>query len=176
MKPKPEVVEGLRELFIKGATYSGLLRYILNHHGGEVPRQLVYSYWHVAFSSALFQPIKKEVGCKANDEYYSQLTSRLIPEIIRNGETWITDAESETWWNDLEMDSSPVCESEKPTWMSTESWDSLTDAERQQLAQTIQNGEIQYQQKRLLARLAEQLQRQLSELEAANSTDDVSAR
>ncbi len=170
MLMKPEVIAGLRTHFIAGATYSGLLRYILKEHAGEeLDAITIQSYLMQAFSISFFCPLRKNTNSRRNDDYYATIDTWLIPEILSTRESWMrSEASNSTeppWWDNLTITNPEAFPRGKPSWISDSSWQALLPPEQEGLAAAATSCGVLSERLTLMARLAEQLQRKISELE-----------
>ena len=170
MMLRADVIAGLRSLFKEGATYSGLLRYILKQHSEELPSQTVQQYFMEAFRIPFFCGIKRKVESPNNDDYYAQIDSWLIARILSMRTSWMeagsSDSSEPTWWDTLPLTPPDQFQRGKPAWLSQESWESLLPTEQENLAAVATSCDVLSEHVLMLARLSEQLQRQISQLDS----------
>ncbi len=170
MTLKPEAIEGLRNQFIAGATFSGLLRYLLDQHSGEqLSAQAIQLYFAEAFSIPFFGGVKKDASRRENDRHYATIDTWLITRVISTSDAWLQQSLNGTsqsfWWNDLDLNTGDQFSRGKPEWLSEESWGALSSVEQERIAAAVTSCEVLSQDVLVLARLAEELQRQLSDLQ-----------
>lgn len=180
MEPRSDVVSGLRKLFAEGATYSGLLRYILKQHVAEELKQSdVQRYLVEAFDVPFFCPVRKNVKSRQNDDYYTQIDTWLIADIVAARASWLGTHDSESpesaWWDTLPLKEPDQFPEGKPLWLSSASWEALSPDEREKMSAAATSCEVLWQKVLLLARLAEQLQRRVSELDDCPIERDYSS-
>jgi hypothetical protein len=169
-----QVITGLRQLFARGATFSGLLRYIVSQHPGErVTPATVREYLMDAFAIPFHEPIRMDVESPASDVLCAAVTAFLIPEIVSARPRWDGEPGSaegaRDWLDDLPVrDAGQVQEPSTATphpGISAAGWAALSIAERERLAQMEAGNRLLWERVQVLARLAEQLQRRICELE-----------
>lgn len=173
MELRPDVVSGLRSLFKAGATYSGFLRYILNQHSGdELHAEIIRSYIMEAFSISFFLPVRRNVDSQQNDNCYAEIDTWMIPEILSTSgaELAVDDTdESVPWWESLDLQTPDQFPTGKPAWLSSSSWEALSPTEREKVATATTSCSVLSQNLLVMARLAEQLQRRIDELDSQKS-------
>jgi hypothetical protein len=165
---RPDVVAGLRRLFADGATYSGLLRFILKQlPEEEVDMLVIQRYVMEAFSVPFSCPTRKNVASIANDDHYATINTWLIPRILSARSTWMGAEHPKqvgAWWETQTITEPGQLPTGKPSWLSTASWESLSPTEQEKLAAAETSCAVLSEEVLLLSRLAERLQRRLSEL------------
>ncbi len=173
MRIRPDVIAGLRSLFKDGATYSGLLRFILKQLPEEEADMLVIQHYLMeAFSVPFFCGVKKNVGSTGNDDYYATINTWLIPRILSTRSTWMGIDHAEqagAWWKTQKVTDPAQFPRGKPSWLSSASWESLSPVEQEKVAAAATSCAVLSEEVLLLSRLAERLQRRISELESQGS-------
>jgi len=165
---------GLRQRFADGATFSGLLRYLLDQHPEEkVTAGMVREYIMEAFSVPFHQSIKMDVDNPSNDDVYAAVNAFLLLEIVSARSHWHTSPRSEggekTWMDNLQLtDGAQLQRSrteQSPSGISEAGLAALSASERERLYEMEVGSRALWERVLVLARLAEQLQRKLCQLE-----------
>ncbi len=168
----PDVLQGLRRLFLEGTTFSGILRYLQQINGGKVAQGAFRLALVEAFGHPFQGGIPVNTEDPANDAFYALLGAHLIPEIVASRSQWESGSEtgSKPWFDDLpdtaEGRESPSHPGRPPAGLGEEAWASLSPAEQERVGNLERENRALWERVLLFARLAEQLQRRASELEA----------
>ncbi len=170
MELRFDIITGLRNLFKSGATYSGLLRYLLKQHSeDEVSTELFQRYLMEAFSIPFHCGIKRNVSLEGNDDQYALIDTWFIPRVLSMRRSWATsdegDSEHRPWWLALSLTEPEHFPTGKPSWMSDSSWSALSPTEQEKVASATTSCHVLAEEVLLMSRLAERLQRTVAELQ-----------
>jgi hypothetical protein len=174
----PNLSTGLQQLFATGATFSGLLRYMIARHPEErVTQGMARKYLMEAFAIPFHERIAMDIETPANDDLYAAVTAFLIPEIVSARPLWQqnprSEASSESWLDRLQVTDAGELQQAiagKPLpGISEAGWAALSGSDQERLRQMEVGSRILCERMAVLARLAEQLQRRICELEEKRS-------
>jgi hypothetical protein len=174
MTLRPELIAGLRQLLADGATLSGLVKYVLEQHPKEGMTQgVIRAYLMEAFSVPFHERLRKDVSSADSHDFYARLNLFYLPEIVAGSPAWyaagVPNGEGQSWLDHYRADddgrSKPPEPGKPPAGISEASWAVLSAAERERVQQMDVNERDLGNRVRMLAHLAERLQRKVSELQ-----------
>jgi hypothetical protein len=162
----------LRELFAAGAAPSRLIGYIAERHSGDENwHRYVEAYFSSAFSVVILDRIweNRSGNFSIEDKTASYLNTVVLQEIVERAHLWRHTIAGEAWFDGLDVSSSELklIDSIKPEIHPSlsESWAAMSGKSRFFVRQAMINSQSYYEKTMILARLAENLQRQVAELE-----------
>jgi Cdc6-like AAA superfamily ATPase len=180
MTPDPAIVVDLRKLFLAGATPSRLIRFIASHHAGDAnwPRYVSTYFW------AAFSVVIPRVESKLQNDHFetadfSHYNEDELHEIVVRAKEWHTNSTPEedslpAWFENLEVqDDFTTATAMHPEVHPSlvDCWPSMDEKARKFVRQSMINAQAYYERMRIIAKLAEQLQHQVIDLEnRANCT------
>ena len=178
MNARPEVVGELRVLFEEGATPSRLIRHVLERHEGERSlHALIQDYFREAFEVPIVRGVSTIDADGIAGLDYAFLNEQLIHEmVVRRTEQGHAEDEtrdgSSSWLDSLEAHG----DRERMEGMQTAkipelsgAWDQLSASEQRFIRRSLATAGGLYETVKILARLAECLQRRVEELEAQSA-------
>ncbi len=160
----------LVDLLVRGATVSELVRRCREEIGEDRPTREWAEAVRRAFGLRLggWYVLAATESFGNGDEPDSKLTWAFLPDILANRPTWDTDRDRESAWFDG-LEKSPFDELERSVGdrhgLSPEGWAALGGADRERVRNMQANLLSHGEDIRLLAALAEQLQRRVNDLE-----------
>lgn len=161
-----DVVTGMRRLFMTGSTYSGLLRFIKTRCGDQVHSSEIRRYFREAFHIEFLVPVRRDVTKRENDDAYALIDAWLVPDIISKSSDWI-HPDDVCWWQSATEN--PVQQLDgKPRWLSETGWNKLSSREQDSIRIVSNSCSALERKVAIFARLAEQLQRNISEAPSTN--------
>jgi hypothetical protein len=177
MSTRPEVVNELRWLFKGGATPSRLIRHIVERHEGERSyHALIQEYFLEAFGIPIVRGLNPIDDYQHADLRYAFLNEWLVHEMIQRRKEWDTEltetSEAGAWLDSL------AAGDDKQRFREVQSvnlpdldvcWPRLAPEERDYIHRSLASARGLYESVKILSRLAECLQQQLIELQAAPS-------
>jgi hypothetical protein len=177
MSTRPEVVNELRSLFKGGTTPSRLIRHIVERHTEERSyHSLIQAYFHEAFGVPIVRGLNPIDDYQHSDLRYAFLNERLVHEMIQRRKDWDPEAaqtsESGGWLASLSAgdDGQRLREVQSVKLPDLgDCWPQLTPDERDYIHRSFASARGLYESVKILSRLAECLQQQLAELQAAPS-------
>jgi hypothetical protein len=174
MNIKPLVVEELRALFREGSTPSRLIQHIIERHEGE---QNCYSFIQAYFREAFGVDIVR--GLRPLDKYQHSdlrdafLNNDLLHEIVEKQSTWNLDANhaeaaNASWLAGLTAKSIDEHYDKAAQGVAElgDLWNRLDPKEQAFIQRMVAGDNWNYEQIKILIRLAERLQQRVTELES----------
>lgn len=176
MTPNPLVVTTLRKMFAAGATPSRLIRYIADYHSSD-PRwpQYVKNYFSSAFSIVLLDMENQSPDARLSEKKTSHLNTHVLHELVGRAHLWQGISASDRVWFDglaVSPDELTLIDQIKPELHPSlsGSWLLMTQEARDFVRRAMVNSQSYYEKTQILARLVEQLQQQLDDLERQPKT------
>jgi hypothetical protein len=178
MNPRPEVVHELRALFKEGATPSRLFRHIVERHPGERnSHALIQAYFWEAFGIPIVRGLSPTDEYQHTDLRYAFLNEQLVHDMIQQRGEWDDSSGAEasgrgSWLDPLKADDDQQRLRQVQAMAIPElsrCWSQLTPKEQSFIQRSLATANGLYESVKILARLAECLQQQLAELQAAPS-------
>jgi hypothetical protein len=173
MSTRPEVIRELRVLFKEGATPSRLIRHIVARHPGESSwHALIQDYFLEAFGVPIVRGLQPFDNYRHADLRYAFLNEHLIHEILEKHAQWDQEEgqhkEAISW-----LDSTQATDKEELLKQAqaaivpelADCWERLDLRERSFIQRTMASANGLYEEVKVLARLAEQLQQKIVELQ-----------
>jgi hypothetical protein len=185
MNPRAEVVRELRSLFREGATASRLIRHIVERHEGErCCHALIQAYFLEAFAIPIVRGLNPTDDYRHTDLRYAFLNEQLVHDMIQARGEWDVESESGTetagsWLDALEAndDQQRLSQAQAmPIPELSRCWPQLTPKEQHFIQRTLATANGLYESVQVLSRLAECLQQQLTDLQAAPSGSNLGQR
>ncbi len=174
MTLRPEVIAGLRQLLIDGATLSGLVKYVQAQHPEEdLSQGVLRAYLMEAFAVPFHERLRKDVDSPESQEFFARLNLFVLPEIVAASPAWYAvegrNGEEMSWLDrfrsdDLGRPNVPK-PGKPPAGISEATWAVLLPTERERVEQLEANERDLGDRVRLLAHLAERLQQKISDLQ-----------
>jgi hypothetical protein len=176
MRTDPSVVADLRALFREGTTPSGLIKHIVACHPTEPnPFGLVQAYFREAFAVPLVRVSTSAADYRSDDLRLAHLNVHLVHEIVQHRAEWDSESASATgarecWLNSVAATDELALINQAHVATLPEfagCWDSLGRDAQDYVKRLTGNVNALYEKVRILARLAESLQRRINEREEA---------
>jgi hypothetical protein len=179
MTLRPEVITGLRQLLIDGATLSGLVKYVQAQRLEESMSQgVIRAYLMEAFTVPIHERLRKDLDSPDSHDFFARLNVFVLPEIVAASPAWYAPAqrngEEKAWIDHCRSDdigrSTPPEPGKPPEGFSEASWSALSTAERERIRQMDVNERDLWDRLRVLAHLVERLQRKIAEVQRETSS------
>ncbi len=162
---KAELVEFMQ----RGGTVAELLRHARTYLGEEAPQR----DWIEAVRSAFGLPLGGWTVIPATESFGtgrvpdSMLTWAFLPAMLANRDKWDEPDDAPRWFDGVEKASRERLRelAETSHGISPEGWAGLSECDREKILRTEMTHLSLYDDVRILAALAEQLQRRVNELE-----------
>ncbi len=174
MSTQPDVIQELRAMFKEGATPSRLIKHIADRHEGVARLHgLIQEYFIEAFAVPIVRGLDPIADYRFMDPRLAYLNEDLVHEIIEKRSEWDRDHDSlnngEISWLD-----SAKARSDEERFQAAQAgvvpelsqcWQKLSPKEQQYIQRTFASANGLYESVKILARLADRLQRRVVELE-----------
>jgi len=170
---RTDVIAGLRQLFVEGTAFSGLVSFVISQHPGErVTAGLVRMYIAETFGVSFHESVPMAVESPEAEGKYATISASLLPEIVSSFASWSgsLDAPIEPLWFD-DFRSAHSVSKEPIAGISETGWSVLSAIERDRLTQMEASIRMLWDNVLLFARLAERLQRRLGECDGGKSEE-----
>lgn len=175
MPTDPHVVAALRSLFTAGATPSRLIRLVVAHHPDDPDwHHLVQRYFREAFMVPTVRIMNDRDAWEEMDLSHWDLNIHLLHRMVENRSTWLQDVtfDQDSWLDSLVATDEPeLIKQSQPPAEVAESWSELPIQVREYVRRITGNAKALHERVLILARLAEQLQQRVSELEQCPDGD-----
>jgi hypothetical protein len=178
MNTRHEVINELRSLFKEGATPSRLISLIAERHEGERSlHTLIQSYFLEAFGIPIVRGLDPTDDYQRTDLHHDFLNEQLIHDMVQKRSDWDAglvagSSESGSWLDSLKA----VDDEQRINQVQaiaipelSRCWPQLTPKEKGYIQRSIATANGLYESVKILSRLAECLQQQVAELQAATS-------
>jgi hypothetical protein len=175
MSTHPEVVNELRMLFKRGATPSRLIRLIAARHKDEAHlHSLIQDYFLEAFGVPIVRGLNPADDYRDLDLRHAFLNEHVVHEILEKLPYWDRLAASssangqEPWFKSLKAsDDMSRLDQAKATPIPelAQCWAKLSPAEQEHIHMLTATARGQWEAVKILARLAEALQQEVSKME-----------
>jgi hypothetical protein len=171
MNLRPEVVVELRSLFKEGATPSRLIRHIVERHDDDSDYfGLIQFYFMEAFAVPIVRGLQPLDDYRHADLRYAFLNDDLLHNMVEKRGEWDTGNGADSWLDSLVAHDGMAQLERARTVVPTElhqCWPSLTPKEREYIHLLIASSRGMSERAKILSRLAECLQQQVNEHQAA---------
>jgi len=171
----PHVIATLRKMFAEGATPSRLIQYIADYYGDapEWTRYVQHYFW-AAFSVVVLDMENQPADWQPDVRNSMRLNTDVLHEMVGRVHHWREqvrpmDAAGQIWFDELTIapDELSLVDNIKPELHPhlCNSWLAMKQPARDCVRQALVNAQAYYEKTQILARLVEQLQQQVIDLE-----------
>jgi hypothetical protein len=174
MNLRPDVVGELRSMFKEGATPSRLIRHIVERHDDERGHHgLIQAYFLEAFGIPIVRGLNPTDDHQHTDLRYAFLNDQLVHDMVQRREDWdpgFGSGASENWLDPLKAsdDQQRLRQVQGRNIPElSRCWTQLTPKEQDFIQRSLATANGLHETVKILSRLAECLQQQLSELQAS---------